>query len=195
MSDVIFKTTYGLAILLEMVIRTPYNHQWRKATISLNRVNTLERLLLGLLFVGMFFLPMLYIVTPWLAVANYTLPEWAGWVGVVLATIALWLFWRAHVDLGRNWSPSLQIFERHTLVTNGIYQFIRHPMYASQWMLGIAQIFLLQNWIAGWCGFLLFLPLYFTRVPQEERMMQEQFGTVYTDYMARAGRIWPKMKF
>ncbi len=45
-----------------------------------------------------------------------------------------WLFWRPHIGLGRNWSPSLQLREEHTLVTKGVYHSIRHPMFASMWL-------------------------------------------------------------
>ncbi len=81
----------------------------------------------------------------------------------------------------------------HTLVAEGVYRTIRHPMYASQMLLGVAQILLLQNWIAGPAGLLLFLPLYWVRVPREEQMMLDQFGADYRAYMARTGRILPRL--
>ncbi len=30
------------------------------------------------------FLPLVYIFTPWLSFADYHLPDWAGWLGVVI---------------------------------------------------------------------------------------------------------------
>lgn len=193
MPTLLFKITYLLALILEMVIRVPHDRERRRTAVAKDQVSGLEYGLLVLLLVGMFILPMVYIFTPWLDFANYALPDWAGWAGVGLAAAALWVFWRAHADLGRNWSPSLQIFERHALITSGIYQFIRHPMYASQWLLALAQILLLQNWIAGLCGLVCFLPLYLLRVPREEQMMLAQFGEEYQKYMHRTGRILPKL--
>jgi protein-S-isoprenylcysteine O-methyltransferase Ste14 len=105
--------------------------------------------------------------------------------------VAVWVFWRSHVDLGRNWSPSLQLREGHTLVTQGMYRSIRHPMYTSQCLWSIAQTLLLQNWVAGWAGLVLFLPLYLLRVPREEQMMLAQFGEAYRTYMERTGRVVP----
>jgi protein-S-isoprenylcysteine O-methyltransferase Ste14 len=105
---------------------------------------------------------------------------------------ALVVFWRAHADLGQNWSPTLQIREGHRLVTNGIYQSIRHPMYASQWLWVIAQALLLQNWIAGLGGVISFLPMYLLRVGPEEQMMVDEFGEEYRNYMGRTGRVLPK---
>jgi protein-S-isoprenylcysteine O-methyltransferase Ste14 len=66
-------------------------------------------------------------------------------------------------------------------------------MYASQWLWIIAQMLLLQNWVAGVGGALTFLPLYFWRVPGEEQMMVEQFGAQYRAYMARTGRVMPRL--
>src|SRR5262249_31570576 len=106
---------------------------------------------------------------------------------------SLYLFWRAHRDLGRNWSPSLQIREDHDLITNGIYASIRHPMYASQFVFIVAQVLLLTNWIAGIVAAIPFFLLYIIRVPVEEKMMQAQFGEQYEAYMERTGRVFPRL--
>lgn len=154
--------------------------------------------MVGLLSAGMFFIPAVYALTSWLDGADYRLaPGSKGWIGGIGAAIlasAVWLFWRSHADLGRNWSPSLQLREEHQLVTTGVYRSIRHPMYASQWLWSVAQPLLLQNWIAGWSGLLLFLSLYILRVPREEQMMIERFGEAYRVYMDRTGRIVPRLE-
>lgn len=191
MATVWLKSAFLLGIVAQIVIRIPYNRQRQQTPVTTDRVSHQEKVLLGLLFVSLV-VPLIYIFTNWLAFADYTLPPWTGIVGVLLLLLSLWLFWRSHADLGRNWSPSLQIMEHHTLVTNGIYRLIRHPMYASQWVFVIAQILLLPNWIAGPATLVVFAPFYFLRVPQEEQMMLEQFGAAYRAYMARTGRILPK---
>src|SRR4029079_16000844 len=66
-----------------------------------------------------------------------------AWLGPVTQCAALWLFRRSHVDLGRNWSISLEVRDHHALVKDGVYQFVRHPMYSSFFLLGVAQILLL----------------------------------------------------
>ena len=193
MAELLFKSVFVLSILLEIVIRMPYNRIRQHTNVATDRVSATEKALLGLMTLGLFFLPVIYIFTDWLRFADYRLPFWLGIVGIVLVGLGLSLFWRSHVDLGRNWSPSLQVMEGHTLVAEGVYRRIRHPMYASQMLLSLAQILLLQNWIAGPAGLLLFLPLYLVRVPREEQMMSEQFGADYRAYMARTGRILPRL--
>jgi|SRR5215213_295311 len=189
----IFTTIYFAALVIEMIIRAPLNKKRREEKMSERRVTGQEIAILVLLFLGGFIMPILYAATNWLDFANYTLPAWASWLGVVLLAGALFLFWRAHADLGLNWSPSLEIREKHELITQGIYGVIRHPMYASQWLLAIAQPLLLHNWIAGFMNLLVFIPFYLLRVQAEEKMMLDSFGTKYQEYMKRTGGVLPKV--
>ena len=111
-----------------------------------------------------------------------------------LLVAAILLFLRAHRDLGANWSPSVEINARQTLITSGVYRVIRHPMYASQLLWCVAQALLLHNWIAGLAGFVIFLPMYLVRVPNEEQMMLDHFGNRYQGYCQRTGRLLPRVR-
>jgi len=139
----------------------------------------------------MFILPLIYALTSWLDFADYHLPPWAGWIGVAIFALAVWLLYRSHADLARNWSPQLEILEGHALVTDGVFRYIRHPMYAAHLLWGFAQVFLLQNWIVGFSMLVTFLPGYFYRTRVEERMMIDHFGDEYRSYMERTGRPLP----
>jgi protein-S-isoprenylcysteine O-methyltransferase Ste14 len=189
----IFTTIYFVAIVVEIVIRAPISRRQRNEPKSSRRVTKRERILLALLFVAMFFVPLIYAATDWLDFANYSLPAWAAWLGVVILASALLVFWRAHADLGLNWSPSLEIREKHELITRGIYAYIRHPMYASQWLWVLAQPLLLQNWIAGFFNLIVFLFFYPMRVRAEEELMLEQFGEEYRSYMEKVGAVFPRI--
>jgi protein-S-isoprenylcysteine O-methyltransferase Ste14 len=186
-----FIIVYWIGIIAEIAIRAPWQKN-RKAAKAEQRVSRNEKILLGLLWIFMFILPLIYSVTGWLDFADYTLPVWMGWLGVVLMACALIVFTRAHMDLKSNWSPSLEIFEGHTLVTNGIYKYIRHPMYASQWIWVVAQILLLWNWVAGPLDLLFFIPFYILRVRAEEKMMLDTFGDRYLEYKKNTGAVIPR---
>ena len=190
-----FKALYFLGFLGFVGIRIPHQWQRRKIPVEVDRRDKLEYLVMILTLVGMFFIPVVYASTSWLNRADY---RWssrtkgrAGAVGTAIMAGALWLLWRSHKDLGRNFSPTLQLLEEHALVTQGVYRSIRHPLYAAIWLWGTGQALLLQNWIAGWASLILFLPLYLLRVPREEQMMLEQFGDSYRAYKNRTGRIIP----
>ncbi len=194
----VWTATYMLGILAEILIRAPHERRRRQTLMAVEQVDRLERSLIGLLFCGVFFVPAVYTWTAWLDWANYRLSaqreRQAGTLGTVLMVSAVWVFWRAHRDLGQNWSPSLQLRQEHALVTRGVYRYVRHPMYASQWLWSAAQALLLHNWIAGMASFVLFAPLYVLRVPREERMLLQQFGPAYQRYMERTGRVLPRMR-
>lgn len=190
------KLVYLAGIIAQTAIRLPYERQRQKQRVAVDHVTRRERTIVGLLFIGSAVLPLLYICTPWLNRFNYrwssATKKRAAGVGVVFMGAALWLFRRSHIDLGRNWSWSLELRDEHTLVTNGVYRAIRHPMYASQWLWVVGQLLLLQNRIAGPAGLLVFAPFYALRVSAEERLMLDQFGDTYRRYMQRTGRVLPR---
>ena len=190
----IFVVIYWLALIAEIIIRAPIDNARKKEKITEQRVSSQEKILVSLLAIGGLVVPIIYSVSNWLNFANYVLPLWAGWIGVLLTILAVIVFWRAHTDLSVNWSPSLEIREKHELITRGIYGYIRHPMYASQWLLAIGQPLLLQNWLAGWLNLVVFIFFYLLRVRAEEKMMLDTFGEQYQAYMQKVGRVFPKFK-
>ncbi len=190
----LFKAVYWAGLVIEVVVRAPFQKNWKTAGRVDRRTTRTDTTLVSLLWVTMIILPLIYSVTDWLDFADYRLPGWMGWLGVLLLGGALVVFALAHRGLKSNWSPTLEIYEGHTLVTDGIYRYIRHPMYASQWLWGIAQLLLLQNWIAGPVNLVYFIPFYFLRVRAEERMMLDTFGDRYREYMRRTGRSLPKVR-
>ena len=152
-----------------------------------------EMLIMSAVLVGIWILPAVYVFTDWLDGLDYSLPAWAAWAAIGVFVLGLLLRWRAQTDLGRAWSPTVELADRHRLVTEGIYARIRHPLYASLILWGAAQPILLQNLLAGWGGALAVLLIWVIRVPAEEKMMLEQFGEEYAQYMRRTGRAIPRL--
>ena len=189
-----FQGAYFVGVILASAIRVVYTRQYTQSRIAEGHVTRLDLLLSALPGLGMFVLPLIYVLTPWLDFADYHLPTWAGWVGMALFGAALSLLWRSHADLARNWSPKLELMEGHVLVTNGVFRHIRHPMYAAHWLWGSAQVFLLQNWITGFSMVVCLIPMYLYRVRVEEQMMLEHFGDEYRSYMDRTGRLIPRLR-
>jgi protein-S-isoprenylcysteine O-methyltransferase Ste14 len=195
--ETLFKDVYLLGYVVASVIRAYYRRKTRQNKIVENRAPTADALLLFLSSIGIIVLPLSYMLTPWLDWADYHLPETfqavAGIIGTLIFAAAIWLLWRSHADLGLNWSPQMDVREKHTLVTQGVYRSIRHPMYAAHVLWGFAQPLLLQNWIAGWSMLATLLPLLWVRIPREERMMLDSFGDEYRSYMNRTGRLLPRL--
>ncbi len=178
-----------------VIIRGFFEQHSKNNAKVVSRTDSRDRFLILLMAVGGMILPSVYLFTPWLGFADYRLSAFVPWFGAAVMLVALWVFWRSHADLGKNWSRTLEIREGHQLITHGIYQWIRHPMYAGIWLFSLAQGLLLENWLAGWAAFVAFAIMYFVRIPQEERMMCEFFGQEYSDYVRQTGRLFPRIRF
>ncbi|MEM9288340.1 MAG: protein-S-isoprenylcysteine O-methyltransferase [Pseudomonadota bacterium] len=179
--------------LMTSVIRAPYAKAITANTIVDDRQDTGEKILLAGMYLGMGLLPTVHLATGLFSFAEYHLPSWATALGAALHVLFLWLFWRSHADLGRNWSVTLEIRDEHELVTHGVYTYIRHPMYAAIWLAALAQPLLVPNWIAGCMVLVAFSAMYVVRAPREEAMMRDKFGQAYDDYAQTTGRLLPRV--
>ena len=184
---------WAAGIVVWTIIRWPHRRKAQKAETITDERSAMERTALGLTIVGLVIIPTAHLATGVLSFANTPFWPGAGWLGLVAMIGFLYLFYRSHKDLARNWSVSLEIRKDHELVDTGVYSKIRHPMYTSFWLWGIAQYLLIPNWIAGLSGLLSIAFLYYTRVGKEEEMMRAQFGEAYDDYCERTYRLWPKL--
>ena len=172
-------------------LRLNPNRRARKTAVRYSARGVREFLLLAMSLTGLGILPGLYIATHFPRFADYPFIPVASYLGVAADIASLWLFYRTHSDLGHNWSVSLDLRERHTLVTTGIYATVRHPMYSGFWLMALAQALLLPNWVAGPAGLIGFGLLFFGRVRREEEMMMTAFGEEYRVYMRRTARVVP----
>ncbi|MBA7647324.1 hypothetical protein ES703_55096 [subsurface metagenome] len=191
--DNTFEVIFLAGFILGSVIRKVYTFRARGSKTANKRKSVLDIVLISAGGVGLA-APLFYLFTSWLGFADYDLPGWIGWVGTAVFAGALLLLWRSHADLGRNWSATLKVREGHTLVTAGVYRYMRHPMYAAHWLWAIAQALLIENWLAGLALLVTFLPLCLIRIPREEEMMLENFGEEYRQYMNRTGRLIPRLR-
>jgi len=189
-SNIVFIVGFGIYATIRGVFE-----RGAKGRSGVRGIHGTELILIAVLFLGTVLLPALYLFTPLLSAADYRSPAWALPTGAALMAAALWLFWRSHVDLGPNWSVTLEVREGQQLVTHGVYSRIRHPMYAAIWLFSAAQALLLANWVAGYAALLTFALMYFVRIPREERMMLDSFGQRYSAYMAQTGRLLPRLSF
>lgn len=175
------------------LIRLPYQRRAKKIRVVTARRSLAERLVLPAAGIGLSVIPAFYLATGIPAFADYPFRPWMGWVGLVVELSFLALFHASHRQLGRNWSITLEIRDDHRLVTDGLYRYVRHPMYSSFWLWAIAQAFLLPNWVAGLAGLVGVGLLFFARVGAEEAMMEKSFGDEYRAYAARTGRVIPRI--
>lgn len=152
----------------------------------------LEKLLLVFAWTS-FIVTIVWIVAPVFAFADYSLRPTPLAVGTLLLAVGLWLLYRSHADLGTNWSITLEVRQNHTLVTRGIYQTIRHPMYLAFLVFAAGQALVVPNWLVGPAYAVAMTLLIALRIGPEEQMMIEEFGDDYRVYMATTKRLIPRV--
>jgi protein-S-isoprenylcysteine O-methyltransferase Ste14 len=184
------KAAVLVASSVMIAIRAPHGQRSRSVKVVESRKGRLETGLLTLAMVA-FVLPLLWIPTPVFSFADYELRPIPFVSGIACFALGLWWFHRAHVDLGTNWSITLEVREQHRLVTNGIYRRIRHPMYLSLLVYSLGQALAVPNWVVGPSYLIAFGVLFGLRLGPEERMMRETFGREYEDYVQRSARLIP----
>lgn len=174
-----------------LLLRLIPNRRARRTAVRHSARDWREFVLLAGSLSGLGIVPCIYVATRVPRFADYPFMPVASYLGIAVDIAALYLFYRTHRDLGHNWSVSLDLRERHTLVTTGIYATVRHPMYSGFWLMAVAQALLLPNWVAGPAGLVGFGILFFGRVKREEEMMIAAFGDEYRAYMRRTARVVP----
>ena len=186
-----FKIVYFVLFMVISTVRKYFTSKQAKKGMAKEKRTGLDIFFLIINGIGMV-IPLIYVFTSKLDFANYYLPDWVGWLGVLIILDAAWLLFLSHRDLGRHWTISVGLREGHTLITTGIYKYLRHPMYAAHLVWAIGQILILHNWIAGYSFIVTMLPFYFYRSRKEEEMLIEEFRDEYLEYKQKTGALFPK---
>lgn len=138
------------------------------------------------------FLVMYFAGADWIDRFSFPLPDWLRWTGFGIGIVTVFFWTWVQVTLDIQWSPQLQLTEKHHLITTGPYARIRHPLYAGMCGWFVSLSLLTANWIFVGACVLTFVGLLW-RIPKEEQMMIEAFGEEYKVYMKRTGRFFPKL--
>lgn len=113
------------------------------------------------------------------------------WLGILLifAGIALRLY--AITTLGDFFTTTVAIAPKQTVIETGPYRLIRHPSYTGFLLTVLGYSLCLTNWVSliviVGCALLGFS----YRIRIEERVLVEQLGQPYQEYMQRTKRLIP----
>ncbi|OPX65776.1 MAG: Isoprenylcysteine carboxyl methyltransferase (ICMT) family protein [Methanomassiliicoccales archaeon PtaB.Bin134] len=138
-------------------------------------------------------LPLAYALSPVFGYLDYHLAQPLSAMGLAGLSIALLIRAKAHLDLGDSFTISPGTNRKRLLITTGIYSRIRHPMYLSMVMWGIASPLVLQNYVIGAMPLVTIAIFLIVRMPLEESILVEEFGDEYRAYMARTGALLPRL--
>src|SRR5574341_894877 len=183
-SDSPFRISAGLIFLALTVIRVYYTMIVTplRSSYSISRLGS-PRAFWGLLFyVLILLLTLVYILAPsWLGWAALPLPEAFRWFGVAIGVGSVLLLLWVHRTLGKNFAAPGMIQARQILITAGPYQWIRHPMYTTFFIISLTFVLITANGLIALLCLLfgVFLPFI---AQTDEQTLFEKFGDDYRDY-------------
>jgi len=122
--------------------------------------------------------------------ALLNLPLFAAGMALVVGGYAgtLWCY----VAMGNTWRIGVNKSEKTTLVERGPYRSIRHPIYAFQLVM-LAGAALLLPTVLSFAILVLHLICALIKAVDEENYLKTVHGQAYVDYMARTGRLLPRI--
>ncbi len=195
-NQLVLRATLGILTALFGIVRLYYMRRGKESGEGISRGRE-DRLRLALItFCNSLgtIAGLVYVFAPQrIRLTALPMPVWSRWLGAALGIVDLLLFGWTHHALGRNWSARLLIKDQHTLVTNGPYRWVRHPMYTAIFGSWLAFFLISANWIIGIAGLGMSIVVA-SRVDKEEALMIEEFGDQYRAYMQRTGRFLPRIR-
>jgi len=196
MNENIFRILAGLTLITGMSISGYFRSKADKETgekVSRKADGTVMMTIIRIGGLILWLSPFAYLINPqWMAWSKIGLPEEVRWLGVgtgILCTIGIyWLL----SSIGSGITPTSATRKEHKLVTNGIYRYIRHPLYTFGSSMFISFALMADNWFIAALGIFTFT-LMAIRTPKEEANLIEKFGDEYREYMKHTGRFFPKL--
>lgn len=150
--ELIFRAGLALVSTLLLGVRLYYGQaarQSRRKIVIARRGVWSTSLLWFLGLLGVITANLYIIALDGLKWASLSLSIWLRWVGIGLGGITVLLFDWIHRALGKNWSMPVIIRDDHTLITNGPYRYVRHPMYSTIFVWALAYFLISANWLVG----------------------------------------------
>ena len=112
--------------------------------------------------------------------------------GLVFIAFGLFICILARQCLSENWSGKVIIQNGHTLIKNGPYKIIRHPIYTGVLVMMLGSSIIVGN-IFGFIWVLFcFMGLY-RKSKQEEHLLENEFGKDYEEYKKETKMIIPNI--
>jgi len=113
-------------------------------------------------------------------------------LGLVLVVVGISISISGRIVLGTNWAHAAeyQIKKGQVLITNGIYRYIRNPIYTGLWfaltgaeLVAKSYLFIIILFFGFWVAY--------SQAKREEKILEEYFGKEYLDYKKKSKMLIP----
>jgi protein-S-isoprenylcysteine O-methyltransferase Ste14 len=112
-------------------------------------------------------------------------------LAMAMAIGSVWLAVSAIQELGKQWSLAARLTENHKLITSGVYQIVRHPIYTAMFGMMLATGLVISHWMALPLAIVIFFIGTKIRTAAEEKLLREAFPNEYEEYSAKVSPIIP----
>jgi len=109
---------------------------------------------------------------------------------VILLIAGLVVAIAARHTLAGNWSGAVAFKEDHELITTGLYQYIRHPIYTGMLLMILGTALSLAT-LGACLGFFIILVGVLLKLRQEEALLTRHFVQDYLSYKKRTRTLIP----
>ena len=117
-------------------------------------------------------------------------PAWLDAAGAVMTIAgAIFAIW-ARATLGRNWSARILIKKDHSLIDDGPYRWVRHPIYAGILLMMTGTVAVLGT-TCSLPGLLLVFAAAVIKAGREEVLLKRHFPGDYQIYSRKVKRLLP----
>lgn len=143
------------------------------------------------LIIGMLFPSLLIPIIIWAYV--YTTNQQNAWnySGIILIiTGVIFRIWSIYT-LGKNFTAAVMFKEKHQLIINGPYKYLRHPSYTGAFFAIIGCALLLETYLGAFIAAACMLTAYYVRITAEEKALISYFGNDYIDLQKRTYKMIP----
>ncbi|MFX1412095.1 MAG: methyltransferase family protein [Promethearchaeota archaeon] len=114
-----------------------------------------------------------------------------SYIGFILYLTGALLILVARAQLGRFGTAELSTERDHQLFTQGVYKYIRNPMYSGGLIATIGFCLVFRSIITLIIMFIYTFLVYRMRIIEEERILLEKFGKEFEDYKMKTKRLLP----
>jgi len=129
--------------------------------------------------------------------ANYK--EWNNWnysitiTGLCILILGIIIRWISIIQLNKEFTVDVSITANHKLYTKGMYKYIRHPSYLGLLIICFGLSIAMNSIISL---IVITIPVFLSiiyRINVEEKVLINEFGDAYKNYMKKTNKIIPKL--
>ncbi|NLT49908.1 MAG: isoprenylcysteine carboxylmethyltransferase family protein [Ignavibacteria bacterium] len=112
-------------------------------------------------------------------------------IGLLIYIIASWLQIKSIKDMGKFYSQDVLVLNDHSIISSGLFKYIRHPQYLFQILMDLGAGIALLSWIIIPLVVLVEFPLLILRARMEEKLLLKYFPEEYSPYKKKTGFFIP----